>query len=345
MKAKHGLVLILLSFLSMGASYRTQNFIINAPSPQIAQQVGQYAEYYRKQKAMEWLGREMTPWPEPCPVKVLISLNGAGGATSFAFDQGQVLSQEMQVEGPLDRILVSVLPHEITHTVFAYYFRTPVPRWADEGGCVLSEDDLEKQRHDSMTRDILSTPGRKIPLRRLFTMTKYPNDVMVLYAEGFSVSEYLVSLGGRPTFLAFVAYAMNYGWDNAVKAYYRFNSIEELEERWIAYLRNNRPGQAPGLLASNGPRGNESSTIQSLAVTRQTYPPSQPVLEAPMPVYRGTSPNQPASEDYSNPSIRPASPSASYNQPQQYYAQPPQSQQSQGGISLGAPQSVGQGIR
>jgi hypothetical protein len=82
-----------------------------------------------------------------------------------------------------------------------------------------------------------------------------------------------------------------------------------------------------------------------LAVTRQTYPPSQPVLEAPMPVYRGTAPNQPASEEYSNPSIRPATPSASYNQPQQYYAHPQQSQQSQGGISLGAPQSVGQGIR
>lgn len=58
MKAKRGLILILLSFLSMGASYRTQNFIINAPSPQIALQVGQYAEFYRKQKALEWLGRK-----------------------------------------------------------------------------------------------------------------------------------------------------------------------------------------------------------------------------------------------------------------------------------------------
>jgi hypothetical protein len=271
MKAKHGLVLILLSFLSIGASYRTQNFIINAPNPQIAQQVGQYAEYYRKQKAMEWLGREMNPWPEPCPVKVLISLNGAGGATSFAFDQGQVLSQEMQVEGPLDRILVSVLPHEITHTVFAYYFRTPVPRWADEGGCVLSEDDLEKQRHDSMTRDILSTPGRKIPLRRLFTMTKYPNDVMVLYAEGFSVSEYLVSLGGRPTFLAFVAYAMNYGWDNAVKAYYRFNSIEELEERWIAYLRNNRPNISTESACFGSPQACISRRLTEPACIRRLF--------------------------------------------------------------------------
>ncbi len=51
----------------------------------------------------------------------------------------------MNIEGPLDRLLSSVLPHEITHTVFAHYFRTPVPRWADEGGSVLSEDDLERQ--------------------------------------------------------------------------------------------------------------------------------------------------------------------------------------------------------
>ncbi len=344
MKAKNGWILILLSFLSMGASYRTQNFVINAPTPQIAQQVGQYAEFYRKQKALEWLGQEMVPWGEPCPIKVLISTNGAGGATSFAFDQGRVLGQEMQVEGPLDRILVSVLPHEITHTVFAYYFRTPVPRWADEGGCVLSEDDLEKQRHDSMTRDILSTPGRKIPLRRLFTMTKYPNDVMVLYAEGFSVSEYLVSLSGKQSFLSFIAYGMNYGWDKAVKTYYRFNTIEELEDKWITYLRTNRPGQTQGMLASNPQRGNETSTTQSMVVTRQTFPPGQPILEAPQPVYRGVSPTTPTNDEYSNPIIRPASSVPYYGQPaNQIYIQPEQNPSR--GITLGAPLSVGQGLR
>jgi len=69
---------------------------------------------------------------------------------------------KMEIQGPLDRLLASVLPHEITHTVFAHHFRQPVPRWADEGGSVLSEDDLERERHDKLTRSILNQ-GSKFP--------------------------------------------------------------------------------------------------------------------------------------------------------------------------------------
>ena len=104
-----------------------------------------------------------------------------------------ILSQDMHIEGSLDRLVASVLPHEVTHTVFAYHFRQPVPRWADEGGAVLSEDDPERNRHDQICRQILNTPGRKIPLRRLFSLQDYPGDVMALYAEGFSVANFLVS--------------------------------------------------------------------------------------------------------------------------------------------------------
>ena len=115
------------AFASMGAAYRTPNFVVEAPTPEIAQQVGQYAEHYRKEKAMQWLGQEMPQWPDPCPLRVTITMNGSGGATSFAFDHGHILGQDMHIEGSLDRLLASVLPHEVTHTVFAFYFRQPVP--------------------------------------------------------------------------------------------------------------------------------------------------------------------------------------------------------------------------
>src|SRR5262245_62721480 len=111
-------LLLLGSTLSLGASYRTPNFVVEAATPQIAQQVGQYAEHYRQQKALEWLGQEMPRWPEPCPLRVTVTMNGSGGATSFAFDRGQVLGQKMHIEGTLERLLASVLPHEVTHTVF-----------------------------------------------------------------------------------------------------------------------------------------------------------------------------------------------------------------------------------
>src|SRR5262249_45251975 len=141
MATRGPLVLLLATvFASMGATYPTTNFVVEAPNAQLAQQAGQYAEQYRKEKAIQWLGQEMPPWPERCPIKITVTMGGAGGATSFAFDRGRVLGQTMHIEGSVERLLNSVLPHEVTHTVFAYHFRCPVPRWADEGGAVLSDD-------------------------------------------------------------------------------------------------------------------------------------------------------------------------------------------------------------
>jgi hypothetical protein len=196
----------------------------------------------------------------------------------------------MHIEGSLDRLLVSVLPHEVTHTVFAYHFRTPVPRWADEGGSVLSEDELERSRHDQMVRQILNTPGRAIPLRRLFSLSNYPRDVMVLYAEGYSVTNFLVSSSSRGTFLNFVAQGMRGDWDGAVRTFYRYNNIEELEQAWLQFLRTNRT--PPNQLASNHGQLPEASPVNRVVV-RQTVPPAQPLLQPPQPIYRGQAPSDP----------------------------------------------------
>jgi hypothetical protein len=270
-------------YAAMGASYRTTNFVVEAPSPQIAQQAALLAEQYRRDKALEWLGREMPPWPEPCPVRMRVTMSGAGGATSFTFDQGRVLSQHMDIEGSLDRLLASVLPHEVTHTVFAQFFRCPVPRWADEGGAVLSEDDIERNRHDQLVRQILNQ-GRAIPLRRLFGLREYPNDVMCLYAEGFSVVNFLVATSSRPAFLNFVAHAMHHGWDNALQTHYRYQNVEELEQAWLSHLRSTRR-PTPALVASNNhpPRADPTGRT----IVRLTAPPVQPLQDQPAPIVRG----------------------------------------------------------
>jgi hypothetical protein len=285
MSSRRHLVFVLLGIIpSMGASYRTTNFYVQAATPQIAKQIGDAAEYYRREKARLWLGYEMPPWSQPCPLTAKVTMGGPGGATSFVFDQGRVLQQKMEIEGPLDRLLASVLPHEVTHTVFAYYFRCPVPRWADEGGSVLSEDDPERIRHDKLVRQILNQ-GRAIPLRRLFALRDYPREVMCLYAEGFSMANYLVNAGGRQTYLKFVAQGMQQGWDTAVRTHYRYNSVDELEQAWLAELRRTK-GQPPTYLVSNPRRAGNGVTGQTMV--RLTAPPAQPVDEfARQPVYRG----------------------------------------------------------
>ena len=42
-----------------GATYRTPNFVVTAPTKDFAAQVGKAAEYYRKELAVAWLGKEL----------------------------------------------------------------------------------------------------------------------------------------------------------------------------------------------------------------------------------------------------------------------------------------------
>src|SRR5262245_27526216 len=300
-------LILIAAVASTGASFRSQNFIVEAANAEIARQVAEYAEHYRREKALQWLGFEMQPWPEPCPLRVTVTMKGSSGATTFAFDQGQVLGQSMHIEGTLERLLASVLPHEVTHTVFAYHFRQPVPRWADEGGSVLSEDEIERRRHDKLVWEILSTPRRFIPLRRLLELKTYPNDVMVLYAQGYSVTEFLVSKSSRPAFLNFIADGMRSGWDNALRTHYGYQSVEQLEKAWLQAVQN-RAVAPPAAVASAQTGQNRAS--DSRVVTRQTVPPAQPLLEAPQPVVRGSMPQQ---EDCKGGTCTPASMSAGAN--------------------------------
>src|SRR5215212_10530107 len=102
------------------AGYKTTNFVVSAPSPQLAKEIGEQAEVYRKQLAIEWLGKELPAWSKSCPIKADVRPNaGAGGATSFVFDRGEVFDWKMNIQGSRERILDSVLPHEVTHTIFA----------------------------------------------------------------------------------------------------------------------------------------------------------------------------------------------------------------------------------
>lgn len=299
MAARRQVLLALIAmFACMGASYPTANFVVHAPTPEIAKQVGDWAEYYRRQKAVEWLGQEMAPWPQRCPLHVTVSMNGPSGATSFnfgrdAYGNGVVMGQRMEIQGSLDRLLASVLPHEITHTVFAYHFKTPVPRWADEGGSVLSEDNIERDRHNKLVRHILNS-GQQIRMRTLFGLKEYPRNVMALYAQGYSIANFLVGRSNRQTFLNFVAHGMTQGWDSAVWQYYRHRSVEELEEAWLQHLRETK--DQPHIEVAQDQRSRQYDQPRG-TVVRLTVPPS--TLEArPASIVRGQMPTEEGNQTF-----------------------------------------------
>jgi hypothetical protein len=291
MRKRLAFLLVLTAVASMGAEFRTPNFVVISQDPQVCQSIGQWAEHYRKEKAIQWLGREMPPWPKPCPLTVSVSMEGPSGETEFTFyPAGGVSSQRMQIRGPLDRLIYSVLPHEITHTVFAYHFKQPVPRWADEGGSVLSEDDTERDRHDKLVRSILNR-GQQIPMRTLLSLTQYPPQVMCLYAEGYSISDYLVKRSNKQQFLNFVGHGMAHGWDQAAKSFYGHKNVDELEQAWLQHLRDTKKGQPNQILAANPqpPANPNVMGTTSGKTVRLTVPPAQPFET--QPIVRGAMPD------------------------------------------------------
>lgn len=233
--------LIAASFLSLGASYRTQNFLVTAPTPQFAKQVGDTAETMRRELAIEWLEHELPPWSEPCPIQVQVGNMGAGGVTSFMFDRGRPFGWQMAIQGTPERVLDSVLPHEITHTIFATHFGRPLPRWADEGACTTVEHDAEKQKQHKMLIQFLTT-NRGIAFNQMFAMSEYPADIMPLYSQGFSLARYLIAQGGKPKFVDYVGDGMRRNnWTAATREHYGFESLSELQVEWLEWVRQGSP--------------------------------------------------------------------------------------------------------
>ena len=250
----------ILPFLT-GASFRSNNFAVDAPSREVAQRVAERAEACRTGIAQAWLGHDLPAWSTPCPIRVKLTDGEAGGLTSFGFSRGHVTDQSMTVEGRLDRILASALPHEVTHTIFASYFGGPMPRWADEGASLLSEDDRERRRHDKIALDLLARRG-EVPLARLFAIENYPKDLMSFYGQGYSISRFLIEMGGRPRFLRFVRDGLKEGWDPATRTHYQLPNVRELDLAWRSWhqvtlqARRDTPAEDVGVVAF----GNASET-------------------------------------------------------------------------------------
>lgn len=228
----------------------SQNFVVSSPDRNLSARAVKLAEQYRRELALDWLGYELKTWSEKCPIEIKIGPH-AGGETSFAFIAGQSRSEpigwQMEIFGPLDRVLDAVLPHEVTHTIFATHFGRPLPRWADEGACTTVEHYSEREKNHRMLLEFLtSKPSRGIPFNRMFTMKQYPHDILPLYAQGYSVAKYLIAQKGRREFIKFLetgivnergAYDLR-TWNAATKQFYGFEDLSDLQVSWIGWVRN-----------------------------------------------------------------------------------------------------------
>ena len=260
------------------------NFIVYANDRIMAAKVSQAAEGFRKSLAAQWLGRELPAWQQKCPIHVKIDLH-AGGETKFAFqmaggsNRGVPVDWEMNIFGSPERILDAVLPHEITHTIFATHFGRPLPRWADEGACTTVEHISERSKNHQMLLQFLTT-SRGIPFNRMYTMKQYPSDILPLYAQGYSLAKYLIFQNGRRHFLNYIDRGMQYeeqgagllGWNRATSEFYGFDDLSNLQLSWVAWVRDGSNQEAAAKLA----RKSEPKLASTIQPPQQTFTRNTP---------------------------------------------------------------------
>lgn len=229
-------------FVGPRSLVQSPNFRVFARNAQLANDVAKSAEENRKALAMHWLGRELPNWPEPCPLIVNDGANKpASGETKYTLVGGGVANFQMTVSGTPERIVDSVLPHEITHTIMASHFSAlgkPVPRWADEGACTTVEHQSERSKHDVMLVRYLSE-GRGIPFATLFALKDYPPDMMPLYAQGYSLSCFLITQGGPQRFVKFLERGMeSEDWVAATDEFYSYPKLGKLQSAWNKWVED-----------------------------------------------------------------------------------------------------------
>ncbi len=233
-------VALLVAVLCRGAAafeFRTANFIVTAPDADVARQLALAAETQRRDLALEWLGDELPSWDEPCRITISAATKGPLGATTYVAANGRITRWRMTLRGPLEQVLTTALPHEVSHAVVATFLHGAVPRWADEGMALLAEHERERHRHQLRAAQIL-TAGTLIPLHEMLAVERYPSDrekLVLFYAQAFAMTEFLVSRGGKQTFAAFLRTAATTDWSSALQEHYRLAGPQDLEAAVTAW--------------------------------------------------------------------------------------------------------------
>jgi len=78
----------------------------------------------------------------------------------------------------------------------------------------------------------------------LLAMKEYPEDsrrMLILYAQGYALADFLVQQGGRASYLKFLGDAETDGWEAAISDNFDHAGVASLEKNWLAWIRAGMP--------------------------------------------------------------------------------------------------------
>lgn len=137
----------------------------------------------------------------------------------------------------------STLPHELAHLIFREYIgNTRVPVWLDEGVAMYQEK-AKRWGANKVVMQALKS-GQFIPLSELtanrLRSEKNKEIINIFYAEAASIVYYMIVELGESRFENFCRkLSEGVAFEQALDTNYsRFKNIEDLNMRWVDYLKS-----------------------------------------------------------------------------------------------------------
>ena len=207
-----------------------ENFVVSAPSQELAQGILKNAEGLRKQIALDWLGEELPSSVGPASIHVTISDTTDRGHT-WPIDDPNRRYHLIWLTTSREKALSSALAHEIVHTVFATEFSGGLPTWAEEGAACL-QDDPDRLARRRRTIDWMARTGNWPDLERVLEAQTILATDHATYSVAASLTQFLLGRGDKAKFLSFCRQGKSAGWDAALTRCYGIRSVRELQAAW-----------------------------------------------------------------------------------------------------------------
>ncbi len=228
------------------ARAETANFRIYHNQPRsLVEKIARIAERVRQREADKWFGGFPENWNPRCEIILHATSShyrtasgvppGTPGHSTVNIDAGRVVSRRVEVHCDDPSLMVlTVLPHEVTHVVLGGQFgKKRVPRWADEGMAILSEPRVQLDDHLSML-DQCHRERKLYHVRDLMRLVDYPEPryVTAFYAQSVSLVDFLVREKDARVFTAFLREAVAGDYERSLRRHYGYRSFDELHQKW-----------------------------------------------------------------------------------------------------------------
>ena len=210
-----------------------ENFVVSAPSQDLAEEILQKAEGLRKQIALDWLGEELPPSVGPASIHVTISDASDRGHT-WPIDDPNRRYHLIWLTTTREKALTTALAHEIVHAVLATEFSGGIATWAEEGAACL-QDDPDRLARRRRTIDWMAKTGNWSDLQRVLEAQAIVATDHATYSVAASLTQFLLERGDKAKFLSFCRQGKSAGWDAALSRCYGIRSVRELQAAWQAW--------------------------------------------------------------------------------------------------------------